>query len=108
MRLVRAAAAARIIVGAESRYSLRWCSPIPYTSSPTLSAYSISSSISRRRSDGLTARLAPVYAAAKLSIPTCTNGLSVEDSDCSSLGNDAVSDIKLVVIVYQVGHLNHT
>ncbi len=29
MRSVRAAAAARMIAGAESKYSLRWCSPMP-------------------------------------------------------------------------------
>ncbi len=38
MFLVREAAAARMMAGAESRYSLRWCSPRPNWSRPTLSA----------------------------------------------------------------------
>src|SRR2546428_2499329 len=69
MCLVRAAAAARITAGAESRNSLRWCSPTPNTSNPTLSACSISSSRSFRRSAGLTVGLASPIAAAKLSTP---------------------------------------
>jgi len=69
IRCVRAAAAARMSGGAESRNSLRWCSPIPNESSPTLSAYSIWSMRLRRRSDSLTVRLSSVNAAAKLSIP---------------------------------------
>ena len=35
MRCVRRAAAARMTAGAESRYSRRWCSPMPNTSRPT-------------------------------------------------------------------------
>ena len=38
MCLVRAAAAASIIAGAESKNSRRWCSPMPKTSRPIRSA----------------------------------------------------------------------
>src|SRR6266550_4836319 len=75
MRLVRAAAAPRITAGAESRKSLRWCSPIPKTSKPTWSAYSICSIRFRMRSVGLSARVASSCAAAKLSIPISTRSL---------------------------------
>src|SRR6266513_712530 len=75
MRLVRAAAAARITAGAESRNSLRWCSPMPNTSRPTSSACSISSSRSRRRSAGLTPLVVSPMAAAKLSTPTSISQL---------------------------------
>src|SRR6195256_248122 len=71
MRLVRAAAAARITAGAESRNSLRWCSPMPNTSRPTWSANSICSMRFRMWSAGRSATLASSYASAKLSIPIC-------------------------------------
>jgi hypothetical protein len=71
MRFVLAAAAAKMIVGAESRNSLLCCSPIPKTSNPILSAYSICSINLVIRSDALTDRLKSPSADAKLSIPTC-------------------------------------
>src|SRR5438309_3614112 len=84
MRFVRAAAAARITAGAESRNSLRWCSPIPNTSRPTWSACSISSRRSRRRSAGLTAMLVSPIAAAKLSTPiSISHSKQGLGSDCS-------------------------
>src|SRR5258707_15613375 len=46
--MILAAAAARIIVGAESRNSRRWCSPIPNTARPTLSESVIASNNSLR------------------------------------------------------------
>lgn len=49
---VRAAAAARIGAGAEAMKSDRWCSPTPKTSSPTASASSACSIVSRMRSAG--------------------------------------------------------
>src|SRR6266481_1150248 len=73
---VRAAAAARIIVGAESRNSRRWCSPMPNTSRPTSSASVIASSNSLRCRAGSTARpAASTVAATKLSTPICISGL---------------------------------
>src|SRR5262249_4676524 len=71
MRSVRAAAAPRMTVGAESRNSRRWCSPTPNASTPTSSACSICSTSCLSRSAGFTARLFSSKAAAKLSIPTC-------------------------------------
>src|SRR3954471_20582529 len=72
IRRVRAAAAARIKVGAESRNSRRWCSPIPKTSRPTSSASVIASSNSLRCRAGSTARpAASTVAATKLSTPIC-------------------------------------
>src|ERR1041384_2162709 len=71
IRRVRAAAAPRMTAGAESREARRWCPPIPKTSRPAGSACSICSTRLRSRSEGLTARLASSYAAAKLSIPIC-------------------------------------
>src|SRR6266446_2874314 len=69
-RRVRAAAAARITVGAESRNSRRWCSPMPKTSRPTSSASVIASSNSLRCRAGSTARpAASTVAATKLSTP---------------------------------------
>src|SRR5206468_157280 len=70
IRRVRAAAAARITVGAESRNSRRWCSPMPKTSRPTSSASMIASSNSLRCRAGSTARpAASTVAATKLSTP---------------------------------------
>src|SRR6266481_3392971 len=73
-----ASAAERITTGAESRNSARWCSPMPKTSRPTLSAGSISSSRWCMRSTGLSVN--PVagseIAAAKLSIPICITVIS--------------------------------
>ena len=73
MFLVRAAAAARMMAGAESRYSLRWCSPRPNWSRPTLSASSISSRRWAMRCCAVT--MWPVMGsgtnAAKLSMPIC-------------------------------------
>src|SRR6266567_2136008 len=70
MRRVRAAAAERITVGAESRNSRRWCSPMPKTSRPTSSASVIASSNSLRCCAGSTARpTALTVAATKLSTP---------------------------------------
>src|ERR1700741_77739 len=81
MRRVRAAAAARIIVGAESRNSRRWCSPIPNTSRPTSSASVIASSNSLRCRAGSTARPdASTVVATKLSTP-----ISIDGSLCSFL-----------------------
>src|SRR5260370_19956416 len=72
IRRVRAAAAARITVGAESRNSRRWCSPMPNTSRPTSSASVIASRSSRRCRAGSTARpAASTVAATKLSTPIC-------------------------------------
>src|SRR5207237_10334535 len=71
IRLVRAAAAARMIAGAESRNSARWCSPMPNTSSPTSSATSTSSRRSAMRSvvDGSLPVAGSGRIAAKLSTP---------------------------------------
>src|SRR6202045_3068776 len=75
IRGVRAAAAARITVGAESRNSRRWCSPMPNTSRPTSSASVIASSNSLRCRAGSTARpAASTVAATKLSTPICISG----------------------------------
>src|SRR5256885_9279701 len=75
IRRVRAAAAARITVGAESRNSRRWCSPIPNTSRPTSSASVIASSNSLRCRAGPTARpAASTVAATKLSTPISISG----------------------------------
>src|SRR4051794_40677539 len=76
IRRVRAAAAARITVGAESRNSRRWCSPMPNTSRPTSSASVIASSNSLRCRAGSTARpAASTVAATKLSTPISIGGL---------------------------------
>src|SRR5207249_1117526 len=84
MRRVRAAAAARITVGAESRNSRRWCSPIPNTSRPTSSASVIASSNSLKCCAGSTARPDPsTVAATKLSTPICIGGDSC--SSCNAL-----------------------
>src|SRR6266513_6457021 len=78
---VRAPAAARIIVGAESRNSRRWCSPMPKTSRPTSSASVTASSNSLRRRAGSTARpAASTVAATKLSTP-----ISISDLLCDFL-----------------------
>src|SRR6266481_3087271 len=75
MRRVRAAAAARITVGAESRNSRRWCSPMPNTSSPTSSPSVIASTNSLRCRAGSTARpAASTVAATKLSTPISISG----------------------------------
>src|SRR4029077_14858483 len=81
IRWVRAAAAARITVGAESRNSRRWCSPMPKTSRPTSSASAIASSNSLRCRAGSTARpAASTVAATKLSTP-----ISITSSLCCFL-----------------------
>src|SRR5881227_3449914 len=59
-------------IGAESRNSRRWCSPMPNTSRPTSSASVIASSNSLRCRAGSTARpAASTVAATKLSTPIC-------------------------------------
>ncbi|MNW58104.1 hypothetical protein D3C74_359500 [compost metagenome] len=50
IREVRDAAAAMTTAGEDAAKSGRWCSPTPYTSSPTWSASTISSTTSRSRS----------------------------------------------------------
>ncbi len=50
MRSVRPAMVASTVAGEEEAKSGRWCSPMPYTSSPTFSASRASSTTRSRRS----------------------------------------------------------
>lgn len=72
IRSVLAAAAARVMAGAEAAISTRWCSPRPYTSRPTRSASTISSITLRRRSPWPmgTPAFASLWVSAKLVIPS--------------------------------------
>ena len=54
MRSVRPATVASTTAGADAAMSARWCSPTPYTDSPTCSARTASSTTWRSRSPGET------------------------------------------------------
>src|SRR5882762_6529189 len=70
---------------------------MPKTSKPTRSACSICSTRSLRRCDGLTARLASSYAAAKLSMPTSIPVLP----DTSITLQLCFSDCVLAIVFYR-------